>query len=158
MDAREKPHWGVSGVPFMKSTTGAEATALSIAALVSEDKRRAWRTEGRVKAGVRTARSTEGPEIGRKACERRVSWLIGRGHAFLDLRKVTNRESCAGEHYCFWGWSLKVVRGVRAEVSRVFVIWSWYYLSRCTRWLPLRRCAPPQLQYVHLPDCTEYST
>lgn len=82
MLAREKPHWGVSGVPFMKSTTGAEATALSIAALVSEDKRRAWRTEGRVKAGVRTASSAEGREIGRKACGRRVSGLIGRGNDF----------------------------------------------------------------------------
>lgn len=41
MLAREKPHWGVSGVPFMNRTTGAEATALSIAALVSVDKRRA---------------------------------------------------------------------------------------------------------------------
>jgi hypothetical protein len=70
MLAREKPHWGVSGVPFMNRTTGAEATALSIAALVSEDKRRAWRTEGRVKAGARTAFSAEGREIGRKACER----------------------------------------------------------------------------------------
>jgi hypothetical protein len=40
MLAREKPHCGVSGVPFMKSTTGAEATALSIAALVSVERRR----------------------------------------------------------------------------------------------------------------------
>jgi hypothetical protein len=79
MLAREKPHWGVSGVPFMKSTTGAEPTALSIAALVSEDKRRAWRMEGRVKAGVRTACSAEGREIGRKACGRRVSGLTERG-------------------------------------------------------------------------------
>jgi hypothetical protein len=70
MLAREKPHWGVSGVPFMNRTTGAEATALSIAALVSEDKRRAWRTEGRMKAGERMEFSNEGREIGRKACKR----------------------------------------------------------------------------------------
>lgn len=38
--ARENPHWGVSGVPFMNSTTGADSTALSMAALVSLDKRR----------------------------------------------------------------------------------------------------------------------
>jgi hypothetical protein len=70
MLAREKPHWGVSGVPFMNRTTGAEATALSMAARVSEDRRRAWRTEGRAKAGERTAFSDEGREIGRKACKR----------------------------------------------------------------------------------------
>lgn len=35
MLALEKPHCGVSGVPFMNSTTGDEATARSIACLVS---------------------------------------------------------------------------------------------------------------------------
>lgn len=67
MLARENPHWGVSGVPFMNRTTGADATALSIAALVSEDKRRAWRTEGSGTAGERTGRRQAGREIGRKA-------------------------------------------------------------------------------------------
>ena len=37
MLALENPHCGISGVPFMNRTTGAEATALSIAAFVSED-------------------------------------------------------------------------------------------------------------------------
>lgn len=37
---RLKPHWGVSGVPFMNSTTGADATALSIAARTSVDSSR----------------------------------------------------------------------------------------------------------------------
>lgn len=37
MLALEKPHCGVSGVPFIKRTTGADATALSIAALVSDE-------------------------------------------------------------------------------------------------------------------------
>lgn len=67
MLAREKPHWGVSGVPFMKSTTGAEPTALSMAALVSEERRRAWRMEGSWKAGVRTGRRAVGRAMGRKA-------------------------------------------------------------------------------------------
>jgi len=40
MVVRLKPHWGVSGVPFMNSTTGAEATALSIAARTSVDSSR----------------------------------------------------------------------------------------------------------------------
>src|SRR5271154_6669692 len=43
IDVLEKPHWGVSGVPFMKRTTGAEATALSIAVRTSCDRRRVWR-------------------------------------------------------------------------------------------------------------------
>lgn len=41
MLARENPHCGVSGVPFMNRTTGAEATALSMAALVSAEMKRA---------------------------------------------------------------------------------------------------------------------
>ena len=40
MLAREKPHCGRSGVPFMNSTTGAEATALSIAVRISVERRR----------------------------------------------------------------------------------------------------------------------
>jgi hypothetical protein len=43
MLARENPHCGVSGVPFMNSTTGADPTALLIAERVSEERRRAWR-------------------------------------------------------------------------------------------------------------------
>lgn len=54
----------------MNKTTGADATALSIAALVSEDKRRAWRTEGSERAGERTGRRQVGRENGRKAWER----------------------------------------------------------------------------------------
>lgn len=40
MLALENPHCGVSGVPFMNSTTGDDATALSIACRVSLDRRR----------------------------------------------------------------------------------------------------------------------
>jgi len=47
MLAREKPHCGISGVPFMKRTTGAEATALSIAARVSVERKRDWRSANR---------------------------------------------------------------------------------------------------------------
>ena len=42
MLALEKPHCGVSGVPFMNKTTGADATALSIADRTSSDNNRAW--------------------------------------------------------------------------------------------------------------------
>lgn len=40
MLALENPHCGVSGVPFINRTTGAEATALSIADRVSSESRR----------------------------------------------------------------------------------------------------------------------
>jgi len=39
MLALENPHCGVSGVPFMNSTTGAVPTALSIAFRVSVDRK-----------------------------------------------------------------------------------------------------------------------
>jgi hypothetical protein len=42
MLARENPHCGVSGVPFMNKTTGADATALSIAPRTSSESSRAW--------------------------------------------------------------------------------------------------------------------
>ena len=38
--ALENPHCGISGVPFIKSTTGAVHIAFSIAALTSVDKSR----------------------------------------------------------------------------------------------------------------------
>lgn len=40
MLALEKPHCGISGVPFMNRTTGVVLTALSIADLVSVDNER----------------------------------------------------------------------------------------------------------------------
>jgi hypothetical protein len=42
MLALEKPHCGVSGVPFMNKTTGADATALSIALRTSSERSLAW--------------------------------------------------------------------------------------------------------------------
>lgn len=79
MVAREKPHCGVSGVPFINRTTGAEETALSIAVRVSLDRRRAWRTEGMEGPegnwmAERTGRKKVGRETGRKACGFNVSW------------------------------------------------------------------------------------
>lgn len=47
MLALENPHCGVSGVPFMNRTTGADPTALSIAALVSVERKRAAMGENR---------------------------------------------------------------------------------------------------------------
>lgn len=59
MLALENPHCGVSGVPFMNSTTGAEPTALSIAFRISSERRRiccAVRKQGFVAAEGRIAR------------------------------------------------------------------------------------------------------
>jgi hypothetical protein len=56
MLALEKPHCGVSGVPFMNRTTGADATALSIAVLTSFERNRAWNgVIKRIGAGARVA-------------------------------------------------------------------------------------------------------
>ena len=60
MLALEKPHCGVSGVPFMKSTTGADPTAFSIALRVSVDMNDFCRMANR---GDR-----RGLHRGRKAC------------------------------------------------------------------------------------------
>lgn len=61
MLALEKPHCGVSGVPFMKSTTGADATALSIAVRMSSESNRiriGVRNRGAVAEGRRAVRVT----------------------------------------------------------------------------------------------------
>lgn len=71
MAAREKPHCGVSGVPFMKSTTGADDTALSIAERVWSERRRAWKGV-RGEIGVRKRGAVERTATGRRDC-RRVS-------------------------------------------------------------------------------------
>lgn len=59
MLALENPHCGVSGVPFMNSTTGADATALSIALRVSVERKDFWRAAKRgERRGLRRGRST----------------------------------------------------------------------------------------------------
>lgn len=47
MLALEKPHCGVSGVPFINKTTGADPTALSIALRVSVERKDFWRGANR---------------------------------------------------------------------------------------------------------------
>jgi len=61
MLAREKPHCGNSGVPFMKRTTGDVETALSMAARVeSERLRRMGWWSGNAKVGLKDARLRDG--------------------------------------------------------------------------------------------------
>lgn len=57
-----KPHCGALGVPFMNRTTGAEDTALSIAARVSVDNNRNARD------GLEEANCVEGRRGALKAC------------------------------------------------------------------------------------------
>lgn len=47
MLALENPHCGISGVPFINNTTGADDTALSMAVRVSVDRKALWRTANR---------------------------------------------------------------------------------------------------------------
>lgn len=70
MDAREKPHCGISGVPFMNKTTGADATAASIDFLVSSESLRMLC----VKVGVSGWK--EERMDGRAAARRAWEWLV----------------------------------------------------------------------------------
>lgn len=97
MVAREKPHWGVSGVPFMKRTTGAEAMALSIAARVSSERRRAWRGES-IRGAAKMLL-----EVNRGTAERAAA------------RDVVCSESQLAEYSKFLDWSLQ-----RREFSKTW--------------------------------------
>lgn len=72
MLALEKPHWGVSGVPFMKSTTGFDATAWSIADRVSADKNRSCEDVYMTGRGMERK---EAIDRGRDACRKAYSAL-----------------------------------------------------------------------------------
>lgn len=74
MLAREKPHWGVSGVPFMKRTTGADPTALSMAWRTASERRRRWAaSERRNGEGVFGHRGVAAGRIDEKAVWR-TAW------------------------------------------------------------------------------------
>jgi len=88
MAAREKPHCGVSGVPFMNRTTGAEATALSIAVRTSVDRKDFWRA---AKRGDR-----RGLRRGRRVWEATCGFV--RGANSLGIADRTDREGGSGEH------------------------------------------------------------
>jgi len=70
--ARENPHWGESGVPFMKSTTGLAFTAESILERVSSESHRTPR--------MPELRETEDD----KAAERRLNVVVVR----IDERRA----------------------------------------------------------------------
>jgi hypothetical protein len=102
MAAREKPHCGVSGVPFMNSTTGAEATALSIAVRTSVDRKDFWRA---AKRGER-----RGLRRGRRVWEATCGCV--RSASAFGKTDMTDREGGSGEHaggvHVVWfvGWRM----------------------------------------------------
>jgi hypothetical protein len=102
MAAREKPHCGVSGVPFMNSTTGAEATALSIAVRTSVDRKDFWRA---AKRGER-----RGLRRGRRVWE--ATCRCVRSASAFGKMDMTDREGGSGEHaggvHVVWfvGWRM----------------------------------------------------
>jgi hypothetical protein len=81
MLAREKPHCGVSGVPFMKRTTGADPTAFSIALRVSAERKRA--AIGVMREGIIL---DEGRAACRKACAM-LARLIHKQEEFQSYRR-----------------------------------------------------------------------
>lgn len=89
----ENPHWGRSGVPFMNNTTGLDATALSIVALVSVDRSRSC-------TGVRKIKGLDLKSAGRKARRlncRKVCKVYGR-HQFqiqdFEFCLLTTLDDC----------------------------------------------------------------
>lgn len=68
MLALEKPHCGVSGVPFMNRTTGDDATALSMADRTSSESNRAWN-------GVRNRAEGMGRAVLARVAARKAWWL-----------------------------------------------------------------------------------
>lgn len=90
MDAREKPHCGISGVPFMNNTTGALETAASIDLRVSsERRRRLWVNVG---ASGWKAERTDGRAAARRAL-RMVSKLSEGADKGTLLRILNQRLS-----------------------------------------------------------------
>ena len=72
MLAREKPHCGVSGVPFMKRTTGADATALSMAWRISSESMRIC-IGARKRGAVAEGRGRVARVAARKACSQLIT-------------------------------------------------------------------------------------
>lgn len=68
MLALENPHCGVSGVPFMNSTTGEEATARSMALRTSSERHRVWKGVRKRVLGMGRAALARVAVAARKAC------------------------------------------------------------------------------------------
>lgn len=87
MLAREYPHCGVSGVPFMNSTTGADATAFSIAERTLAVRKRRW---GR--RGWRRGRRGEVWGRGRRRGVREWVEVVERGRRRMERRGREGRR------------------------------------------------------------------
>lgn len=91
MLARENPHCGVSGVPFMNRTTGAEDTASSIAVRVSADKKRLAMGEIRGE----NLEAKDGAAARRKAW---MGWDLALEGMVGTQEDTDRREDGAGKH------------------------------------------------------------
>jgi hypothetical protein len=145
MLAREKPHCGVSGVPFMNSTTGDEATALSMACRVASE-------SNRIASGDRP-RGCHFVADGRMA--RRKAWeafsitaisasnLKGKNTGDLSVRRImtvgvevdgVEKSRCQALHHICLPLSLSVLR-TTCSISTfcIDIPWTAFYSSSESR-------------------------
>ena len=98
--ARENPHCGVSGVPFMNSTTGEEATARSMAPRTSSERQRIW--NGVRKRVLGAAAWTDVARVAaRKAWYNRQLLAVGHMGSCIavctwGIARLENMVSCVG--------------------------------------------------------------
>jgi hypothetical protein len=100
MLARENPHCGVSGVPFMNSTTGEEATARSMALRTSSERQRIWNGVRKRVLGA-AARTGVARVTARKAWCSRQNSAFGHTGSCITVRtwgiaRLENMVSCVG--------------------------------------------------------------
>jgi hypothetical protein len=93
MLALEKPHCGVSGVPFMNRTTGDEATARSIAERTSSDRSLAWK-------GVRKRAEGRGRAVLARVAARKACGLLECATSRVLRHREDYRGNCACGKHC----------------------------------------------------------
>lgn len=103
MLALEKPHCGVSGVPFMNSTTGAELTALSMAVRVSVERNDLCSAENR--------EERRGLRHGRRACPKTLRCVS----APQIIRLMRDLHSILQTLRAFYRWVYLMMRQPRRD-------------------------------------------
>lgn len=111
---RLNPHCGVSGVPFMNRTTGADATALSIALRTSVDNRRVCKSDEEIRGRsvVEVAPGERAARAPRRACiPKSLAWLLG----FNDLEEIYPCSQCPLEHFDRVSWMCELLKRARCK-------------------------------------------
>lgn len=105
MLALENPHCGVSGVPFMNRTTGAEATALSIAERISLE-------SSRICVDVRKRGAEAGMGRAARVAARKACAMLNTLHSRNWMRAGLPKEMPFSR--TFWSWGVCGFSGLTA--------------------------------------------